>query len=136
MFGNSSKIYNVYINSAANDSVEEMVLVPEGFSFMAFILNLFWALYHRIWSLAFLTFAVLTILELLYIEKILPEDMTLILRLVFSLWVGFEANDWRSASLERRGYALVDLVSGANEENAKIRFLDKNISTSHSLVHA
>lgn len=128
MFGRSRKIYNVYIKKDVSDPFEQMEFVPEGFSLLAVFLTFFWALYYRVWSLAAFSFAVLTALEFAYLQGFMPEDMTSVLRLVFSLWVGFEANDWRASSLERRGYILYDVVSGTSEEEARIRFLDNNFS--------
>jgi hypothetical protein len=39
--------------------------------------------------------------------------------------VGFHGNDWRRIVLERRGFRMLDVVTGADDMSATRRFLDR-----------
>ena len=45
------KIYNIYIKKDADNALEDIIMVKEGFSIFAFIFSVFWAAYHRAWGL-------------------------------------------------------------------------------------
>lgn len=117
-------IYSIYVRNDVANPLESTIVVKDGFSFIAFLLSIFWALYHRVWGLAALCFFVMAIIGLVEQQGLLTREMADILTLAFSVWVGFEANDWRAASLENKGYVLLDVVSARNEYEAQKRFFD------------
>lgn len=123
MFGRE-KIYNVYLKPKAKNPLETSIFIEEGFSFMAFIFNAFWALYYRVWSLFIFSIVVMILFELLGIKLGLSNEAVNILNIGLYAWIGFEANNWRGASLEKRGYILYDVVSATNSLGAKQRFFD------------
>ena len=53
---------------------------------------------------------------------------TPVLLLVLFCWrilVGFHGNDWRRTGLERRGFRMLDVVTGADDMSAARRFFDR-----------
>ena len=119
------KVFTVHCRTWSAAPDREAVFVREGFSVAAFAFSVFWALYHRMWFAALLMAAGIAGLtladQLLDINPILSEAAGIAL----SLWIGFEANDWRRASLKRRGYAEAGIVAARAREEAEHRFFDR-----------
>ena len=51
---NRFKLYSVQVNPSSARPYETAEFVPEGFNFFAFAFGPLWALYHRLWVLAFI----------------------------------------------------------------------------------
>lgn len=118
------KVFAVYIKPKDANPMETATFVEEGFSFSAFVFNMFWAIYHRAWLAALVIFAVINVLSYLEIKQILSQEGVMALNIGLLLVVGFEASDWYQTALKRRGYILMDIVTGRNEEQAQQRFFD------------
>ena len=54
------KLFNIFIKKTAENKIENITLVKEGFSWTAFIFSNFWFLYHKMWR----EFFALTIVSL------------------------------------------------------------------------
>lgn len=100
---------------------DRLVLVPDQFSFWAFAFSLLWFAYHRMWLFVLGYLAVTIGLELLAIQigGVAPTIMTL----VISVAIGFEAQNLRRWSLERKGWTVIGHVVAANAEEAEARIL-------------
>lgn len=118
---NTTKTYSVYLKKDATNPLEEAVFVPEGFNLFAFIFGALWALFHRLW---FVFVAILALEILVAKSGMMAFSMQYALILV-KVWFGFEASNFRAASLERSGYILYDVSTGSNETDAQRRFFDK-----------
>ena len=102
-----------------------MVLVPEKFNFWAFGFGPFWLLWNRL----YLAFAGWIALFSAFIATVVFLGLPLIaLQLAIyglSFMIGLEGNELRRRRLKKRGFALVDIASGANSEEAERRFLSR-----------
>lgn len=100
------------------------VFVKEAFAWPAFFFTGFWAFWQRMWLVGLLLLAVQVALDAGLAA--LGADMLVrgVVLLGYLLAVGFFANDWRRAWLKRRGFALVGVVSGDNQEAATRRYYD------------
>jgi len=112
------------IHHRAGTNGDDVVVIKEGFSWGAFVFNFLWALWHRLWlaSLALLVvmLAIDAAADFLGVNPVLAA----VIELAVSLWVGFNANDWRRRVLERRGYALGAVIAAPNADAALRRFVD------------
>ena len=120
------KLYSVHLRAWSNEADRDAVFVREGFSWGAFVFSLAWALWHRLWVAALLIAGALAALalaeEFLDVGLVLTEAASL----AVSLWIGFEANDWRREALRRRGYAEAGIVAATSLAEAEHRFFTRH----------
>lgn len=112
-------IYCIYTDSSKNDL--EPVIVEQSPSIFAGLLNIIWAIYHRMWLLAFIllimSFAALPLSE---IGLYYLYDIAILFIMTFF------ASDLREWHLRRRGYELANVVAAMDEDEAEMRFYDKS----------
>ena len=121
------KIYTVHLKPDADNDIERLRFVSEGFNLYAFFFTIFWALYMRMWRFAgvLLLLNAAVALSLWSFGEFLPPT-TNICQFGLQLWSGFAANDFLRAELRRRGFITYALVSGENELRAEQRFFDRH----------
>ena len=105
------------------ERAERLAFVKEGFSWPAFFVPFFWLIYHRMWIELVLLLALLVALQIVFGLDQRGEALVGWASFAVSLLFAFEANDLRTASLERRGYKLVGVASGDSRDNAELTFL-------------
>ncbi len=94
-------------------------LVPEGFSWGAAILGPVWLLLHRAWIPA-----ILVLCADIAVGEIGVEVPRVPLLLGLAWLAGLVGQDLRRWSLERRGFALVQVVAARDRDGAFVRLLD------------
>ncbi len=104
------------------ERVERLAFVKEGFSWPAFFVPFFWLIYHRMWIELALLLAVLIALPLVLGIDQRGEALVGWASFAVSLLFAFEANDLRTAALERRGYTLAGVVTGDSRDDAEAAF--------------
>ena len=108
-------IYSVYTDSRKKKS--NPILIKQGVSLVAGIFNFFWAIYHKMWLVAGMTFIVT-----------LTIGGTKSLYLVYSVNVailflfGFFASEIQEYHAVRKGFELSDIVLAQSEEEAEVRY--------------
>jgi hypothetical protein len=107
------------------DGLDRMVLVKDRFHWLAFVLPLLWALYHRLWLAFLVLLAAGVALGAAGSLLGLPEVVTIALETLLALATGVFAAELMSRKLERRGLPLVSVVTGRNEDEATRRFTDR-----------
>jgi hypothetical protein len=128
-------VYTIHIDDThpETESLERMILVPEKFNFWAFGFGPLWLLWNRL----FLAFAAWLILFLALVAGVILLGLPLLaLQLAvygLSFLIGLEGNELYRRKLKKRGYALVDIASGANVEEAERRFLTRRELYRHEL---
>lgn len=112
------KIFSVFIN----DSNKNKEFVEEKFSLAAFCFQILWLLYHRLWfHSAF--FAMLSALVYYLTQaNFLATKVSFVLNFIISLTIGLFAKSWYINKLKKCNYQLHAVVSGVNEEQARLRF--------------
>jgi hypothetical protein len=122
-------VYSVYEPPvAASDVVartDRLAFVREGFSWVALLVPLVWLLYHRMWIEFVVLILVYVGLQLAFGGDAQGQALTAWAVLAISVLFAFEANDLRTASLERRGYRLAGVVSGRDRVDAERAFFTK-----------
>jgi hypothetical protein len=108
--------------SAGKYASEGAVFVRDGFYFFGFIAPLLWMLWHRLWVLAALTFAVTLALGAVgeWTELIAAVPL---LSLLISLYVGLEGGALRVAALRRAGWHQWGVIEADTIEDAEMRYL-------------
>jgi hypothetical protein len=107
------------------------VLVPERFSWIAFLLPLLWLLWHRLW-LAALLYA----LAAVALGLMLPSGPDFAAAAALHLLLGCHAQDLRRRALTRRGYVLAGVVAAPDEDSAFARLLDRRPALAAPLAGA
>ncbi|MFN4088831.1 MAG: DUF2628 domain-containing protein, partial [Alphaproteobacteria bacterium] len=99
-----------------------IVLVKEGFCWPAFFLPLPWALWHRMWLTALLLVVVPLLLGIAMDFGGLSRMAQTVAGIGVALYIGLNANDWRRASLRRKGWDEGPPVLAPNRDAAELRF--------------
>jgi hypothetical protein len=104
---------------------DRLAFVREGFSWVALLVPLVWLLYHRMWIEFVVLLLVYVGLQLALGGDAQGQALTAWAGLAISVLFAFEANDLRTASLERRSYRLAGVVSGRDRVDAERAFFVK-----------
>jgi len=125
MFAKNGEIYTVHEKSDAKEPSERIVLVREGFAFWAFILTIFWLLYHRCWFMSVVYLLLLVVMDRAAHMLNLTMMAEAMLQLGLQFWLGGIANDCRRAALARKGYREIAVVCGESPLLAERRYFDR-----------
>jgi hypothetical protein len=114
--------------------LERTVLVKEGFHWVALFFPLLWLLANRLW-IAFLAVLALTV-ALVFVGRAigLGDGAIGVLDFMLGLFVAISAADLQTWGLERRNYAMRDVVTGASRDEAERRFFDRWLSGASEAV--
>jgi len=119
-------VYSVYEPPKAPADIflraEALAFVKEGFSWTALFVPAFWLLYHRMWIELAIFIAIFAVLPFAFGLDRQNEELVGWIGIVLVVLFAFEANDLRSASLERRGYRLAGVAMGSDRTEAELDF--------------
>ena len=116
--------YTVHLRRHGLDPERDVVLVKEGFSWLAFFLSFLWALWHQLWLAAALILAAHIAISV-GIHYLRPDPLTqATVVLGVAAIIGYLANDYRQEKLAQLGFAVDAVVSGLNKDHALRRYLD------------
>lgn len=114
------KTYNIFVKqNKDNNAVEDVLLIKEGFSVSAFLFTVFWFLFNKLWLFAGISFMVMNIIGFIF-----SPVVSFVFVILFSLLVGFEANNLLLYRFQREGYYFVGYTTGKSRGDAELRFLD------------
>ncbi|GFZ78740.1 hypothetical protein RLOatenuis_0840 [Rickettsiales bacterium] len=114
------KTYAVYLKSRAEP--ENAIFIKEGFRWLAFIFNVFWLLYNKIWSAGFLMLAI--IIGSSFLEEYV-SDLSSWVWLILAFYVGFCGADMLQSQLKKRKFEFITTVQAQSTDDASKRFYDK-----------
>lgn len=104
---------------------ERVAFVPEGFSWSALVLTFFWALWHRMWVVATLLFALSAALTVATNLQLLGSGLVTLLNFGIALIFGFEARSLQVKVLERVGFRRTGLIQASNREAAELAYFTR-----------
>lgn len=110
------------------EEIEQARLIPESFSWGAFLLSGLWLLGRRLW-LATLLF-VLVWAGLIYLRSrfgLHPSALSLIYWSI-ALFLGIEGNNLRLRKLARKGWRLADVVEARSLPEAERRYFERALA--------
>jgi hypothetical protein len=97
-------------------------LVAEGFSWMAFLVPVFWLPMKGLWVQLLILVALYVFLGLAETEGLLAPEVNLCITLAASLLAGLEGRNWQRHRLARLGFVEAGTVAGANLLDAETRW--------------
>lgn len=118
------KIFAVYEKPEASDPADRVVLVREGFSFGAFIFNVFWLVYKRLWLVMALYFALAVIVAMACQMLQVSEATQLYAQTLLQVLLAYHARDLEGWTLRRRGYRLAGILAAETEMHATRRYYE------------
>jgi hypothetical protein len=105
--------------------IDKVTFVKEGFAPAALVFTVLWALWHRLWVVAAVLFALLVAISLLAGLLGLDPAIASLLELAVGIIFGLEARRLWIMSLERSGYRLAGLIEASNREAAELAYFMK-----------
>jgi hypothetical protein len=119
------QLYTVHLRPGSRGE-PDAVLVKDGFCWPALFFSAIWALWHRMWLAAVGFVGAGAVVEAATDAIGLDPLSAAALSLAVALLIAFGANDWRRASLARRGYRLTGIVAASGADAAFRRWFDLN----------
>lgn len=119
-------VYSVYEPGAEAPDLavraDRLAFVKEGFSWPAFFVPALWLIYQRMWIELILFLVAFGALQWVFGLGTQAQELFGWVGLAIVVLFAFEANDLRTAALERRGYRLAGVVSGRDRADAELSF--------------
>jgi hypothetical protein len=123
------RFYTVHIQLQKSGQ-KHLELVKEGFSWPAFLFDVFWAVHHRAWLTCCVLTAAICVFCIIGYWQVIAAPLLLVVVLGWRVAVGFHGNDWRCTELARHGFQVAGVVSARDYASAVQRFLDKSVDRS------
>jgi len=101
---------------------ERVAFVPEGFSWGALLFTVLWALWHRMWIVAAILFALGAALTIATNLGVLGVNFATLLHVGIAVIFAFEARNLKVRSLERAGFHRAGLVQASNGDVAELTY--------------
>ncbi|TIT09417.1 MAG: DUF2628 domain-containing protein, partial [Mesorhizobium sp.] len=110
----------VVMTPPAGNNAEDIRFVRDGFTWLGFLFSPLWLAWNRLWMAAVLTFVVMALLSATG-EKLGLGWAGSMLSLLVWLYIGFEGQNLRIASLRRRGWREWGVIEAGNLADAETR---------------
>lgn len=117
------KTYSVHTLPWSAESDGDVVLVREGFNWLALIFGVLWALWHGMWRTAIALVAIGAAIGGIAALAGLAPDAASLLQFLVQIGLGLWGNDLRRAALVRRGYIERTVVAAGDMTEAEHRYL-------------
>lgn len=108
-----------------------VVLVPEGFAWLAFLFGPVWLAWHRLWL-----WAGLYLLAVVALGLLLPAGVAVPAEFALQFLLGAHGHDLRRRRLARRGLVETGVVAGSDLDSATARLLDHQPGLAARMVAA
>jgi len=124
-------IYAVHSAPPTSDpaNLENARFVKQGFSRAGLVFGPLWLVRRRLWRALALWAAFAIVLIALVAVHTLSAGAGVLLLFLGDLYIGLEGAAWRSSALVRRGFPLVDVVSGRDLQEAERSFFARVLAS-------
>lgn len=119
------RTYDVFLRPGRPAEDPDLILVREGFSWLALFFPVIWLIWHRVWRGLIAYLAVGALVGVVVGLADAGGAVEGLAAAGFAVLTGLEAQDWRRAALLRQGYREVGVVRAPDEDSALARFLDR-----------
>lgn len=117
-----------------NKKIDEVRFIEEGFSLWAFILNIFWLFFHKLWLHAILLLAVLIMVNEMHSLGIFNDVIKTILDISVFVYIGFAGRDFLRWRLDREGYKFTDVVIAQSIDEAEYKYINSLIKDKTEVI--
>ena len=115
-------LYKALVKFDKDNKIEDVVVIDEGFSWGALILNPIWFLFHKMWLEFFLFLSILILFN--WTSRFGIYDFFMQASLIFMM--ALNSKSWYFDALtKRKKYCFMAMVFGANATEAKIKFINQ-----------
>ena len=115
-------LYKGLVKFDKDNKIEDVVVIDEGFSWGALILNPIWFLFHKMWLEFFLFLSILILFN--WTSRFGIYDFFMQASLIFMM--ALNSKTWYFDALtKRKKYCFMAMVFGANATEAKIKFINQ-----------
>ena len=115
-------LYKGLVKFDKDNKIEDVVVIDEGFSWGALILNPIWFLFHKMWLEFFLFLSILILFN--WTSRFGIYDFFMQASLIFMM--ALNSKSWYFDALtKRKKYCFMAMVFGTNATEAKIKFINQ-----------
>ena len=115
-------LYKALVKFDKDNKIEDVIVIDEGFSWGALILNPIWFLFHKMWLEFFLFLSILILFN--WTSRFGIYDFFMQASLIFMM--ALNSKTWYFDALtKRKKYCFMAMVFGANATEAKIKFINQ-----------
>lgn len=120
----TAKIFTVHEKPEAAEPADRVVMVREGFSYAAFVFNLFWLLVNRLWGPALGYVIASVALQMGGHALGVSPVSVLVLQFLLQLLVAANAYDLKRMQLAHQGYREAGVLVAESEMAAEQRYYE------------
>jgi len=128
-----TRIFTIHLRRHGLDPARDIVLLPEGFSWWAFIFAGLWALWLRMWWVALGLIVGVGVLNVLANRLFSDPVSAGVIGFGLALLAGILGNDLRRWTLERQGFEFSGLVAATDQDEALHKYLDGDMELSEEI---
>ena len=126
-------VYTVHLRQYGQGRDSDIILIIEGFCWSAFILNVIWTLWYRMWWVGLVLLCVVLIVYGIICVLGMDALAACFVSIGTAMLYGFLANDLRRWSLGRNGFLENGVILGDSQDKALARFLDNTQETTREI---
>ena len=110
------KTYKIFLKRSKDGTIEDLQLIYKGFNVLAFLLQIFYLFYQKLFVQARAT--TITLVLVAIFSKLLNISVYtfIIIEMLICIYVGFKYHDWKSRNLIMRGYEFLGTIGGKNKK--------------------
>jgi hypothetical protein len=127
-------IFTIHLRRHGLDPDRDIVVLKDGFSWPAFVAGSLWALWHRMWWVAFGLIVGAAGLSAFGSFVLSDPYSPSVLTGAFALLSGLLAHDLRAWTMQRQGFILSGVVTADNADDALLRYLDEDPDLASEIV--
>lgn len=120
------KIFTIHLLKKEKE-IDEVCFIEEGFSFTAFVFNIAWLFFHRLWLQAIMLFAILVLINELHSIGVFTKLIKILLSSAVCAYIGFAGRDFLRWRLYREGYEFKDVVVANSVDEAEYKYINSLI---------
>lgn len=114
------KLYSAFIRKNNSNKIQDIILLKEGFSFLALFFNGLWFFYHKMWREFFAL--ILVNISFAFFGEVWHEFDKVFLEIALVIAIAINANYWLSEHLRNSGYEFAGMFFGDNLAEAQFNF--------------
>lgn len=123
------QVYSIYVKYYRLNAelLPTVIPITDKISIYSIVFNIFWALYHKMWTIFALGLLVwISMHSISYTMFESSQTMNFMISLSFMLFFGLFSTELREYDLLKKGYSLESILLATSTIDAEIKFLYNN----------